>query len=53
MESVFCVDVITRLEPGLTIPAEVIRTIEAEGFTWRPNAKNNLGLGRADKRKSV
>jgi NAD-dependent dihydropyrimidine dehydrogenase PreA subunit len=53
VQSVFCVDVITPLEPGLTIPAEVLRTIQAEGFTWRPNAKNNLGLGRANKRKSV
>jgi NAD-dependent dihydropyrimidine dehydrogenase PreA subunit len=53
VESVFCVDVITPVEPGLTIPAGVLRTIQAEGFTWRPNAKNNLGLGRANKRKSV
>jgi len=51
VDSVFCVDVITRLEPGLTIPIEVIKTIEAEGFTWRPNAKVNLGLGRANKGK--
>ena len=51
VDSVFCVDVITRLEPGLKVPAEVIRTIEAEGFTWRPNAKINLGLGRTNKRK--
>ncbi len=53
VESVFCLDVITPVEPGLTIPAEVLRTIEAEGFTWRPNAKNNLGLGRANKKKTV
>jgi NAD-dependent dihydropyrimidine dehydrogenase PreA subunit len=51
VDSVFCVDVITRLEPGLTIPAEVTRTIEAEGFSFRPNSKINLGLGRPNKRK--
>jgi NAD-dependent dihydropyrimidine dehydrogenase PreA subunit len=53
VDSVFCVDVITRLEPGLTLPQEVVRTIEAEGFTWRPNAKINLGLGRANKGKEA
>ncbi len=53
VDSVFCVDVITRLEPGLTIPLEVIKTIEAEGFTWRPNAKINMGIGRANKRKEL
>jgi len=47
VDSVFVVDVYTRLEPGLKIPKEVLQTIEAEGFTWRPNAKINLGLGRA------
>ena len=46
VESVFTLDVFTRLEPGLTIPAEVIDIIESEGFTWRPNAKINMGLGR-------
>jgi hypothetical protein len=49
VDSVFVVDVYTRLEPGLTIPKEVIATIEAEGYTWRPNAKINMGLGRANK----
>jgi len=52
LESVFCLDVYTRLEPGLTLPAEVLSTIRAEGFSWRPNAKINVGLGRADKGKS-
>jgi len=47
VDSVFCVDVYTRLEPGLKIPSEIIQTIEAEEFTWRPNAKINMGLGRA------
>jgi NAD-dependent dihydropyrimidine dehydrogenase PreA subunit len=51
VDSVFVVDVYTRLEPGLTIPQEVIETIEAEGYTWRPNAKINLGLGRPNPRK--
>ena len=51
VDSVFVVDVYTRLEPGLTVPKEVIAAIEAEGYTRRPNAKINMGLGRANKRK--
>jgi len=51
VNSVFVVDVITRLEPGLTVPKEILETIEAEGYTWRPNAKINMGLGRANPRK--
>jgi len=47
VDSVFTLDVFTMLEPGLTIPRQVIETIEAEGFSWRPNAKINMGLGRA------
>lgn len=50
-DGVFVVDVYTRLDPGLTIPREVLATIEAEGYVWRPNAKINLGLGRANPRK--
>ena len=52
MDSVFCLDVITLLEPGLTIPKEVLQAIEAEGLTWRPNAKINQGLGRAWEREN-
>ena len=51
VDSVFVVDVITRLEPGLTVPKEILETIEAEGYTRRPNAKINMGLGRANERK--
>ena len=51
VDSVFVVDVYTRLEPGLTIPKQLIETIEAEGYTRRPNAKINMGLGRANERK--
>ena len=51
VDSVFVVDVYTRLEPGLTIPKRLIDTIEAEGYTRRPNAKINMGLGRANERK--
>ena len=51
VDSVFVVDVYTRLEPGVIVPREVLQTIEAEGYTWRPNAKINMGLGRANKRK--
>jgi NAD-dependent dihydropyrimidine dehydrogenase PreA subunit len=46
VDSVFTLDVYMLLEPGLTIPEEVLAAIEAEGFEWRPNAKINLGLGR-------
>jgi len=46
VDSVFTLDVYMLLEPGLTIPKEVLAAIEAEGFKWRPNAKINLGLGR-------
>ena len=49
VDSVFVVDVYTRLEPGLTVPKEVMAAIEAEGYTRRPNAKINMGLGRANK----
>ncbi len=47
VESVFCIDVFTVLEPGLRIPPDVLESIQAEGLSWRPNAKINLGLGRA------
>ncbi len=47
VDSVFCIDAFTLLEPGLTIPEEVLECIRAEGLTWRPNAKINMGLGRA------
>ena len=47
VKSVFCLDVYTQLEPGLQVPKEVLDIIKAEGFTWQPNAKINLGLGRA------
>ena len=47
MESVFCLDVFTILEPGLKVPGDVLDVIESEGFSWRPNAKINMGLGRA------
>jgi NAD-dependent dihydropyrimidine dehydrogenase PreA subunit len=47
VESVFCIDVFTVVGPRLAIPEEVLESIRAEGFTWRPNAKINMGLGRA------
>lgn len=46
LESVITLDVFTLLEPGLTIPREVQDIIKSEGFSWRPNAKINMGLGR-------
>ena len=51
VDSVFVVDVYTRVGPRLTIPRELLDTIEAEGYTRRPNAKINMGLGRANERK--
>ena len=47
VDSVFCIDVFTVVEPGLKIPEAVAERIRAEGFTWMPNAKINMGLGRA------
>jgi hypothetical protein len=47
VDSVFCVDACTIVEKGLKIPAEVLEDIRAEGYTWRLNAKVNMGLGRA------
>jgi NAD-dependent dihydropyrimidine dehydrogenase PreA subunit/uncharacterized protein YifE (UPF0438 family) len=47
IESVFSLEVFTLVEPGLKIPQEVLNAIQAEGFTWQPNAKINMGLGRA------
>ncbi len=47
VESVFTLDVFTMVGPNMAIPEEVLADIEAEGFTWRPNAKHNMGLGRA------
>lgn len=47
IDGVFSVCVFTVVEPGLTIPAEVLDNICAAGFTWQPNAKINMGLGRA------
>ncbi len=46
LDSVFTLDVVTMLEPGLTVPPDVLSSIEAEGFSWRPNAKINMGLGK-------
>jgi len=51
VDSVFVVDLYTRVGQGLTIPQEVLDTIKTEGYTWRPNAKINMGLGRANERK--
>ena len=47
VDSVFCVDAFTMVGPNLHIPEDVMESIRAEGFTWRPNTKVNLGLGRA------
>jgi Fe-S-cluster-containing hydrogenase component 2 len=47
VDSVFCIDVFTILDAGLKIPEDILASITAEGLTWRPNAKINMGLGRA------
>lgn len=47
VDSVFVLDIFTRLEPGLTIQPRVLEMLRAEGLPWRPNAKINMGLGRA------
>jgi NAD-dependent dihydropyrimidine dehydrogenase PreA subunit len=53
VDSVFCLDVFMTLEPNLTLPREVLDGIEAEGFSWRPNAKINMGLGRPGDRTAI
>jgi hypothetical protein len=53
VDSVFVVDVYTRVGPRLSIPEEILDIIEAEGYTRRPNAKINMGLGRANERKDA
>ena len=47
LDSVFTLDVYTQLGPRLKVPQEVLDTIQSEGFSWRPNAKINMGIGRA------
>ncbi|MHA1363256.1 MAG: DUF362 domain-containing protein [Candidatus Freyarchaeota archaeon] len=44
VQTVFTVGVISRVNPDGTIP--VLPILEREGFSVRPNAKINLGLGR-------
>jgi len=47
VNSVFVLDIFSRLEPGLKIQQRVLDMLQAEGLPWRPNAKINMGLGRA------
>jgi hypothetical protein len=47
VNSVFVLDIFSRLEPGLKIQQRVLDMLKAEGLPWRPNAKINMGLGRA------
>ena len=46
VDSVFTVDMFSTLGPDLTIQQDVLDILTAEGFTWRPNAKINMGLGK-------
>ena len=47
VDSVFTLDVYSLLGPDLEISKEVLAALDSEGFPWRPNAKINVGLGRA------
>jgi hypothetical protein len=47
IDSVFCLDVFMVVEPNLNVPQVVLEMIREAGFSWRPNAKVNMGLGRA------
>lgn len=47
VNSVFCLDVFTIVGPQTELPQDVLEAVAAEGFSWRPNAKINVGLGRA------
>jgi len=47
LDSVFTLDAFTVVGPNLQIPEDFLESIRAEGFAWRPNAKVNMGLGRA------
>lgn len=47
LDSVFTLDIFSTLEPNLTVQKRVLDLLEAEGLPWRPNAKINMGLGRA------
>jgi hypothetical protein len=47
LDTVLCLDVFMVVGPELKIPRDVRDAIESEGFSWRPNAKINMGLGRA------
>jgi len=44
IDTVFCVDMISLLEPNGTCSAE--GAAQSAGFEIRPNGKNNIGLGR-------
>jgi glycine/D-amino acid oxidase-like deaminating enzyme len=44
LKTVFSLDVISLVHPDGSIPTRPI--LEAAGFTARPNAKTNVGLGR-------
>ncbi|MBL6928480.1 MAG: 4Fe-4S binding protein [Rhodospirillales bacterium] len=47
VDSVFMLDVFSTLGPNLEIQPDILQMITDAGFTWRPNAKINMGLGRA------
>lgn len=47
VDSVFSLDIFSTLEDDLTIQPRILEMLEAEDLPWRPNAKINMGLGRA------
>lgn len=46
IDTVFSLDLITRLEDDGSIPKEVENNLQALDLEYRPNAKVNLGLGK-------
>jgi NAD-dependent dihydropyrimidine dehydrogenase PreA subunit len=47
VDGVFVLDIFSTLMPNLTIQPRILKLLEEEGLPWRPNAKINMGLGRA------
>jgi NAD-dependent dihydropyrimidine dehydrogenase PreA subunit len=46
IDTVFSLQLCTRLRPDLQIPPEVVEAIKDCGFTIKPGAKINMGMGR-------
>ncbi len=46
IDTVFSLSLITRLEPGFSIPLEIDQELSALNLMYRPNAKINIGIGK-------